>query len=244
MSLRPFLLSVCVASFLANPCPAANMGRPENVIDVDLNSPNFYIAPKNTTDCDGLFMGPQSEKFLLNKKLKASLEKDNYKPLLPAIKKRYGGRSGLCVMEVGPLRTTSLAHALKTNYKIYLGLDCQQPSRAQQLFLDSEGLQHARAIAGDIYNLPIADKSQDIVFAFRATPLSSVYCTKESLTRAYKEISRVLKADGEFVLFPQPREEIRGYDPCGSVFEEVSRIEYPPAKGGREPEHLLFYRKR
>lgn len=104
-------------------------------------------------------------------------------------------------------------------------------------------MKNARAITGDAYNLPIADNSQDVVFAFRATPLSSTSCTKESLTRVYSEILRVLKPDGEFVLYPQPRAEIRSFDPSASMFKVLKRTEFPGGVHEDEPSYLLFLGK-
>lgn len=241
---RELLCLVFIALFLSP--YKADAESIENVIEVKEDSSTFYKAPEKTTDCDGLFASPETDKWLKDPAMKASLEDSNYAPLMPFLKERYGKRKDLCVLEIGALRTTSLAKTLSENTKLYLGVDCADPSAVQQAYFEKEGLRNAKAIAGDMYNLPIVSGSQDVVFVARSTPLGSIYATKESLTRAYNEISRVLKPDGEFILFPEPRKEIRSYDPSASIFREIKRISIPANKRDpdQNPSYMIFFAKR
>jgi hypothetical protein len=165
----------------------------------------------------------------------------SYDSLIPSLVERYGSRPGLNVLEIGPNRTTAVAHALAPNSKLYLGLDL---GPEQQKYLTAEGLQNAKAVVGDLYNMPVAANSQDVVFASRTTPLGSVYATRESLTRAYSEIARVLKPDGEFVQYPEPRKELASFDPAQEIFREIKRIPIPPNPGNRDLSWMLIFGKR
>jgi hypothetical protein len=199
-----------------------------------------FTSPKGATDAGnnlGLDWLRQSE-------YKSTMESQNYSYLTPLLKERYRGRQNLNVLEIGPLRTTSVAHALSVNTSIYLGVDViKNAARAQEEFFEKEGLKNAEAIFGDVYELPVTDESQDVVIAFRSTPLGSVYATKDSLLRAYSEIARVLKPSGEFVLYPEQRKEIKDFDPCEQVFRELSRIEVPSGKGHPDTSWMIFYTK-
>jgi ubiquinone/menaquinone biosynthesis C-methylase UbiE len=160
---------------------------------------------------------------------------------MPLLKDHYAERKDLKVLEIGPLRTTSVAHALAHNTKIYLGLDVNKNAvRVQQEFLDKEGLLNAEAVFGDVYDLPMADASQDIVLAFRCTPLGSIYATRESLLKAYSEIARVLKPTGEFVLYPEPRPEISSFDPLREVFRPVKSFTIPAGPGRDKASQIMF----
>jgi SAM-dependent methyltransferase len=226
----------------------ADKGAPDNSSSVDSlkqhddsASSKPYVPPAKATDA-----GPDSDlAWLRNPEDKARAEALNYANLMPLLQERYGKRKELSVLEIGPLRTTSVAHALAANTKLYQGLDISKNAvRVQQENLDKEGLTNAKSIVGDIYNLPLPDQSQDLVFASRTTPLGSVHATRESLTRAYSEIARVLKHGGEFVLYPEPRKEIRAFDPSGEIFHEVKRISVPPNPSNKNESWMIIFDKR
>jgi SAM-dependent methyltransferase len=200
-----------------------------------------YIPPAKATDA-----GPDCDlAWLRNPEDKAKFEAQSYAKLMPALQERYGKRKDMDILEVGPLRTTSVAHALAGSTKLYQGLDISKnAAKVQQEFLDKEGLTRAKAIVGDLYNLPLADGSQDLIFASRTTPLGSIHATRESLTRAYSEIARVLKPGGEFVLYPEPRKEIRAFDPSGEILREVKRISIPPNPGSKDESWMIIFSKR
>lgn len=200
-----------------------------------------FTPPKGATDAGT----PLTLDWLRQPEYKSTMESQNYSYLIPLLKERYGGKQNLNVLEIGPLRTTSVAHALCANTSIHLGVDViKNAVRAQEEFFEKEGLKNAEAIFGDIYDLPVADDSQDVVLAFRSTPLGSVYATRDSLLRAYSEIARVLKPGGEFVLYPEQRKEIKAYDPSEEVFRELTRIELPPGQGHPDTSWMIFYAKR
>lgn len=200
-----------------------------------------YIPPAKATDA-----GPDCDlAWLRNPDDKARFESLNYANLMPVLQERYGKRTDMDILEIGPLRTTSVAHALAGNTKLYQGLDISKnAARVQQEFLDKEGLTKAKAIVGDLYNLPLPDDSQDLIFASRTTPLGSIHATRESLTRAYGEIARVLKPGGEFVLYPEPRKEIRAFDPSGEILRELKRIPIAPNPGNKNKSWMIVFTKR
>jgi hypothetical protein len=207
-----------------------------------------YEAPVKATDLPGATRG-DFETALALRSLRVEQDKrgleSQFMGLMPYLNDRYGKRLDLNVLEIGPARTTAVARTLASNCKLYVGLDCDPALvKVQQEFLNKEDLSNARALVGDVYNLSIATDSQDVVFASRTTPLSSAFATRESLTRAYSEIARVLKPNGEFVLYPSPRKEIRSFDPSATIFQEIERITIPSAQSNLESSQLLILKKR
>ena len=158
---------------------------------------------------------------------------------------RYGSRHDLDVLEIGPLTTTFIARALPKAR--YIGLDCCEALTTLQLrFLAVEGILNALPVMGDVYELPIATSSQDVVYAGSITPLCerNPDATRESLGAVFQEISRVLKQNGEFVMYPGPDLEHPNGDVADEFFRVVHSLRIPSGIDGVSPQSFMIYTKR
>ncbi len=135
--------------------------------------------------------------------------------LVPLLLRRFGSRSRLNVVELGPRGTTIVAHTLAPYRQRYLGVEYSPAcvKRQNELF-QVQKVADAEAVFGNTYALEIPDNSQDVVIAACHDPLVSG--RPAWLLRAYSEVARILKPDGELVLLPFDEANYRG----------------PPTKGG------------
>lgn len=205
-----------------------------NNVSISISSGNSGAGAANSeiTVCSDGGMGSVKTNCLIDPHEKGKLE-NRYADLIPALEERYGKRDDLHVLELQPRRSTSVARALANSTQIYIGVDGEVVSRAQQLFLDAEGVANAKSIAGDLKKLPIVDGSQDLVVARSSDLNGKAPCS---------EITRVLKTNGEFVLYD---EHSAGQSTVISVdgFKEVKRISLPAASKKHCERELIVFSK-
>ena len=112
---------------------------------------------------------------------------------------RYGGGAARDVLEIGAGTTTFVAQTLVPQGHSYTGVDLVKTVVDKQSeilnHLGPEFSERCQSVAGDLFDLPIEDASQDVVVAYAAFPTSSSY---ETTKKAFSEIHRVLRPGGEF----------------------------------------------
>jgi len=196
--------------------------------------------PKNSDEivmCSDGTMSTVALNSLIDAGEKCKIE-SKYSNLIPALQERYGKRTNLHVLEIEPRRSTSVARALSRSTQLYIGVDGEVVSRAQQLFLDAEGVQKAKAISGSQRKLPIVDSSQDLVVARRSQILNPERAS------VYKDVARVLKRDGEFVLYEDSDSNAQATSKPIEGLEELRRIALASPRKNKDAAQLIVYGKK
>lgn len=161
----------------------------------------------------------------------------------PLLERRYGDRTGMAVLELGPATSTMVPTTLKDGGHQYFGMDLSLPLLQKQRDLVHEQghtVDGALQVQGDTYGMPFHDGTCDLVFTSCHPPFFSA--SPEDQVIALSEVARVLKPGGEFVLFPWYAEtkDERIEDYLLRTFEVVERHSRP----GETDRQVLVLRKR
>lgn len=161
----------------------------------------------------------------------------------PILERRYGDRTGMAVLELGPATSTMVPMTLKDGGHQYFGMDLSLPLLEKQRDLVHEQghtVDGALQVQGDTYGMPFQDATCDLVFTSCHPPFYSA--SPEDQVIALSEAARVLKTGGEFVLFPWYSEmkDDRIEDYLLRTFEVLERHPSP----NEADRQLLVLRKR
>ncbi len=127
------------------------------------------------------------------------------------LRERYGHLKGAAILEIGPFATTYVARTLLTedSGNRYLGVDVNATALARQReVLDSVGgpaARNSRQHVGDLFSLPVADGSQDLLLAYASFPIGA---RSEDAIAGLAEVYRVLAPGGEFLCEGWPLHDV------------------------------------
>lgn len=163
--------------------------------------------------------------------------------IAPILERRYGDRTGMAVLELGPATSTTVPVTLREAADQYFGMDLSLPLLEKQRDLVHEHghtVDGALQVQGDTYGMPFQDGTCDLVFTSCHPPFVSA--SPEDQVVALSEVARVLKPGGEFVLFPwySEKKDSRVQDYLLRTYEVVERHSSP----GHDDRQLLVLRKR
>ncbi len=143
-------------------------------------------------------------------------------------KEGYGGQAQLVAARLSPAATDVLELASGNGYNLsilaqdrrdvsFVGVDLvpEQVQRAERALRD---LPNARAVQGDFHDLDFPDQSFDLVFVVES------FCHAIDLERAFREVQRVLRPGGTFIVIDAWRADGFG-DLGGDVKEAAASVE-------------------
>jgi SAM-dependent methyltransferase len=121
-----------------------------------------------------------------------------YNPLLA---RRYSNDFGLKLLELGPSVSVAVPKTFASKLSSYTAVDFSLPSLKQQAnSLSKFGQFDKQLIRADVTDTGVASGSQDLVVANSVPAFTSD--PADNMTKAYEEAARVLRKDGELVVFP------------------------------------------
>lgn len=238
--MRPYIKDVFVVTAATGTAPPVLGGRgEENGVELpqslkEIPSKRWVITPQIEASHQNLLEQRSNDELRSgNEEIKSFIA--------PILAERYQGKAGSVAVELGPATNTDIAKSLQSEDSLYFGMDVSRPflERARELVNEpGHELENAYQVLGDTYRMPFQDDIADIVCVSCHPPFVSA--TPADKIRAFAEVKRVLKPNGEFALFPwdptKVGQEVKEY--LGKEFDLVeSHSQYP----GRE---LVFLRAR
>lgn len=158
----------------------------------------------------------------------------------PLVAQRYADRQHLTVVELGPATSTVVAESLQNHADRYLSVEMSEPYAKEQLRRLDLFTVDGYAVKGDTYNLPLQEKSSDVIVTSCHPPFFSASLEDKKI--ALDQVYQALKEGGEFVLFPfidskQPQ-EFKNY-----IQERFSLVESHAPQGQPERQALILKKK-
>jgi len=157
------------------------------------------------------------------------------------LSERYGDRSDLKVLEIGPGTTGVVARTfLNTPGNEYTGLDISPDAlRLQKAVLQQDGFAHqgfSQVVSDASEKLPLPDCSQDLICGFASV---GTWAPTDKVNQTFDELARVLKPGGEVVLGALGLEEASP----ASIAHILGRFELVPQVDKAQGINLILRRR-
>lgn len=238
--MRPYIKDVFVVADASGSAPPVLGGKGvENSVELprelrEVPSKRWVITPQIEASHQNLLAEKSNDELRSeNREIKSFIA--------PILAERYRGMSGSVSVELGPATNTDIAKSLKTEDSLYFGMDVSRPflERARELVNEpGHKIENAYQVLGDTYQMPFQDDIADIVCVSCHPPFVSA--TPADKIRAFAEVKRVLKPEGEFALFPWDPSKVQP-EVADYIQKEFELVGSHSQHAGRE---LVFLRAR